>query len=87
MMYTSFLRWKVDILSHVAWPLLGVFLLVWQGVDKLSQLLRFTALDDETDVNETESVEAMKIFAQSTILVSKMYMYVYVYMYIRVQWF
>ena len=85
MMSTSFLRWKVDILSHVAGPLLGVFLLVWQGVDKLSQLLRFTALDDETDVNETESVEAMKIFAKSTILVSKMYMYVYVYMYIRVQ--
>ena len=54
-------------------------------MDKLSQLLRFTALDDETDVNETESVEAMKIFAKSTILVPKMYMYVYVYMYIRVQ--
>ena len=58
---TSFLRRKVDVLSHVAGPLLGVFRLVWQGVDKLSQSLRFPALDDEMDLNGPESIEALKV--------------------------
>jgi hypothetical protein len=35
------LKQHVEFLSHVTEPLLGVFWLVWQGVDKMSKLLLF----------------------------------------------
>ena len=61
----------MDVLSYVTIGNLQMFCLVSCWVDKMSQSLRFAPLVAETDVNNPESVKAMKILEKVlTILVS-----------------